>query len=203
MPTDAALCSSHATESTHSIKLWRAAPSAATFFITAPSTPLESAAGAWMGHERKRGNSAIEFLLRGNSQGFSVIVGNTEALTQVKYVITLDTDTQLPRDSARQLIGVMAHPLNHPQFDRPPFQADSEQTHAPRNAAASRRIVTAGYGILQPRVAVSLPGTRRSPYARLYSGEPGLDPYTRTVSDVYQDAFGEGSLSQGHLDVSL
>jgi len=93
----------------------------------------------------------------------------------VKYVITLDTDTQLPRDSARQFVAAMAHPLNRPQYD----------------PTAQR--VTAGYGILQPRVAVSLPGTNRSRYARLNAGEPGIDPYTRAVSDVYQDLFGEGS----------
>ncbi|MGZ9059889.1 MAG: cyclic beta 1-2 glucan synthetase, partial [Burkholderiaceae bacterium] len=155
----------------------------------------------WMGHERKRGKLGdLNALLRGNARdAFSLIVGDTEALSQVKYVITLDTDTQLPRDSARQLVGVMAHPLNRPQFDRPRL----DRPHSDRaTRSANRRVVTTGYGILQPRVAVSLPGTRRSPYARLYSGEPGLDPYTRTVSDVYQDAFGEGSfIGKGIYDV--
>jgi hypothetical protein len=137
---------------------------------------------AWMGRERKRGKLGdLNALLRGNpGDAFSLIVGNTEPLLQVKYVITLDTDTQLPRDSARQLVGAMAHPLNWPQFDRPPF--DPAHPDRPQRINA-RNVVTAGYGILQPRVAVSLPETRRSPYARLYSGEPGLDPYTRTVSD--------------------
>ncbi|MBC8119056.1 MAG: cyclic beta 1-2 glucan synthetase, partial [Burkholderiaceae bacterium] len=146
----------------------------------------------WMGYERKRGKLGdLNALLRGHSSpAFSLIVGATEVLTDVKYVITLDTDTQLPRDSARQLVGVMAHPLNSPQFDRP----TSDQS--------GRRVVTTGYGILQPRVAVTLPSTRRSIYARLYGGEPGLDPYTRTVSDVYQDAFDEGSfIGKGIYDV--
>ncbi|HKO66351.1 MAG TPA: glucoamylase family protein [Burkholderiaceae bacterium] len=156
---------------------------------------------AWMGRERKRGKLGdLNALLRGHpGDAFSVIVGNTEPLLQVKYVITLDTDTQLPRDSARQLVGAMAHPLNEPQFDRPhfdPAHPDREQRIKPQH------VVTAGYGILQPRVAVSLPETRRSPYARLYSGEPGLDPYTRTVSDVYQDVFHEGSfIGKGIYDV--
>ncbi len=140
----------------------------------------------WMGYERKRGKLAdLNALLRGRGQqAFSLIVVNISALIDVKYVITLDTDTQLPRDAARQFVGAMAHPLNRPHFD-------------PRMGR-----VTEGYGILQPRVAVSLPGTNRSRYARIYGGEPGMDPYTRAVSDVYQDVFGEGSfIGKGIYDV--
>ena len=145
--------------------------------------------GVWMGHERKRGKLAeLNALLRAlpatPGAGFACVVGNTAALTQVKFVITLDTDTQLPRDAARALVGAMAHPLNRPQYDR-----------------LTRRVV-AGYGILQPAVAVSLPGASRSRYARLNAGEPGIDPYTRAVSDVYQDLFGEGSfIGKGIYDV--
>ena len=140
----------------------------------------------WMGFERKRGKLAeLNSLLRGGRQdSFSLIVGTTEVLSGVKYVITLDTDTQLPRDSARQFVGAMAHPLNRAQFDD------------------ERQLVTGGYGILQPRMAVSLPGTNRSRYARLFGSEPGIDPYTRAVSDVYQDVFGEGSfIGKGIYDV--
>ncbi|MFA6312666.1 MAG: glucoamylase family protein [Sterolibacterium sp.] len=140
----------------------------------------------WMGYERKRGKLAdLNALLRGSGgAGFSLIVGNSAALSGVKYVITLDTDTQLPRDAARQFVGAMAHPLNRPRYD------------------PEQRRVVAGYGILQPRVAVSLPGTNRSRYARLYGGEPGIHPYTRAVSDVYQDVFGEGSfIGKGIYDV--
>jgi Cellobiose phosphorylase len=131
----------------------------------------------WMGYERKRGKLAeLNALLRGGSQDrFSRVIGKTDVLHTVKYVITLDTDTHLPRDSARQFVAAMAHPLNHPRYDE-----------------ASQRVCE-GYGILQPRVAVSLPGANRSRYARLNASEPGIDPYTRAVSDVYQDLFGEGS----------
>ena len=131
----------------------------------------------WMGYERKRGKLAdLNMLLReGNLDGFSLVVGDASVLAGVKYVITLDTDTQLPRDAARQFVGTMAHPLNRPVYDE------------------SRQRVVAGYGILQPRLSVSLPGGRQSRYARLHGGEPGIDPYTRAVSDVYQDAFQEGS----------
>ncbi|HEX7507003.1 MAG TPA: cyclic beta 1-2 glucan synthetase, partial [Polyangia bacterium] len=131
----------------------------------------------WMGYERKRGKLAAlnAFLRHGNAQSdFGLVIGNSEGLEQVKYVITLDTDTQLPRDAARQLVGALAHPLNRATFD--------ERTQR----------VCGGYGILQPRMAESLSGTR-SRYTQLWGSEPGLDPYTRAVSDVYQDLFQEGS----------
>jgi len=140
----------------------------------------------WMGYERKRGKLAeLNTLLRaGACEGFSLVVGATTALAGVRYVITLDTDTQLPREAARQFIGAMAHPLNRPVYD-----AELER-------------VRAGYGILQPRVSVSLPGANQSLYALLNSGDPGIDPYTRAVSDVYQDAFQEGSfIGKGIYDV--
>ncbi|MFA5941620.1 MAG: glucoamylase family protein [Sinimarinibacterium sp.] len=131
----------------------------------------------WMGFERKRGKLAeLNALLRGRgSDRFSLVVGDVEALATVRYVITLDTDTTLPRDSVRQFVGAMAHPLNRPRYDE------------------RRRVVCGGYGILQPRLAASLSGAARSRYAQLYGSEPGIDPYTRSVSDVYQDLFGEGS----------
>jgi cyclic beta-1,2-glucan synthetase len=140
----------------------------------------------WMGYERKRGKLGdLNALLRGGGAGaFSRIVGGTAVLYGVRYVITLDTDTQLPRDAARLLAGTMAHPLNRPRID----------------AAAGR--VVEGYGILQPRVAVSLTDAKRSHYSRLHGEEPGIDPYTRMVSDVYQDLFGEGSfIGKGIYDV--
>jgi cellobiose phosphorylase len=142
----------------------------------------------WMGYERKRGKLAdLNGLLRGAGQSaFALVVGDLAALTEVKYVITLDTDTQLPRDAAQQFVGAMAHPLNRPYYD------------------PEKNRVTEGYGILQPRVAVSLPGTNRSHFARLYGGDTGIDPYTRAVSDVYQDVFGEGSfIGKGIYDVDV
>ena len=131
----------------------------------------------WMGFERKRGKLAdLNRLLRsGASDRFSLVVGETAVLLNVKYVITLDTDTQLARDSAWQLVGTMAHPLNRAYYDE------------------SRQRVVAGYGILQPRVADRLSGANRSRYARMCASEFGIDPYTRVVSDIYQDLFGEGS----------
>jgi cellobiose phosphorylase len=144
--------------------------------------------GAWMGHERKRGKlAALNSLLRGGIEGdFSEVVGDAGQLSGVRYVITLDTDTQLPRDAAREMVGAMAHTLNRPVLD-----------------ARKRRVVD-GYGIMQPRVSVSLTSARRSWFVRLFAGEPGVDPYTRVVSDVYQDLFGEGSfVGKGIYDVDV
>lgn len=140
----------------------------------------------WMGYERKRGKLAdLNRLLReGNRGSFDRVVGELGALAGVKYVITLDTDTQLPRDAARQFVGAMAHPLNRPVYDE------------------VLQRVRVGYGILQPRVSVNLPGRTHSHYARLHGGQLGIDPYTRAVSDVYQDVFEEGSfIGKGIYDI--
>jgi cyclic beta-1,2-glucan synthetase len=144
----------------------------------------------WMGYERKRGKLAdLNSLLRGGAGGmagdrFSLVVGEAAVLANVRYVITLDTDTQLARDSARQFVGAMAHPLNRARYDE------------------DKQRVEEGYGILQPRVAASLPGANRSRYARMCGSDPGIDPYTRAVSDVYQDLFKEGSfIGKGIYDV--
>jgi len=156
------------------------------FFLLHRPRRWNAAEGVWMGYERKRGK-LMEFnaLLRGGSrERFSGIVGDTAVLSSIKYVITLDTDTQLPRDAARQLVGTMAHPLNHPVFD------------------ATRGIVTNGYSILQPRIGVSLSSARRSWFVRIFASDAGIDPYTREVSDVYQDVFQEGSyIGKGIYDV--
>lgn len=140
----------------------------------------------WMGFERKRGKLAdLNALLRGGGVGqFSLIVGRTDVLKDVRYVITLDVDTQLPRGAARQFVGAMDHPLNRPVYD------------------PDRRHIVGGYAILQPRVGISLPSAARSIYARLFGSDAGIDPYTRAVSDVYQDLFREGSfIGKGIYDL--
>ncbi len=142
----------------------------------------------WMGHERKRGKLAdLNALLRGDAgDRFAVVSGDTAVLTNVKYVITLDADTHLARDSAAQFVGAIAHTLNRARYDED-----------------SQRVVT-GYGILQPRVAAGLSGANRSWYARLSASELGIDPYTRAASDVYQDLFGEGSfIGKGIYEVDV
>jgi cyclic beta-1,2-glucan synthetase len=140
----------------------------------------------WMGYERKRGKlEQFNELLRGGPrEAFSEIVGDPDILPTIRYVITLDTDTALPRDAARRLVGTMAHPLNRPRFD-------------PKTGR-----VVEGYAILQPRTPISLTAANRSLFARLSCGEAGIDPYTREVSDVYQDVFAEGTyVGKGIYDV--
>jgi len=140
----------------------------------------------WMGWERKRGKlEEWNRLLRGATDtSFSVQVGEVGILPGVHYCLTLDSDTRLPRGAAKKLVGIIAHPLNRPRFD----------------ARLGR--VTEGYGILQPRVSVTMTSAAGSLFARLYAGHTGVDPYTTAVSDTYQDLFGEGSFTgKGLYDV--
>jgi cyclic beta-1,2-glucan synthetase len=156
------------------------------FFLLHRPRRWNAADGVWMGYERKRGKlTDLNLLLRGAPPArFSEIVGDLAVLKGVKYVITLDSDTQLPRDAARELAGTMAHCLNRPEFD------------------PKLGVVTDGYSIMQPRVGVSLPSANRSRFVRLFAGNAGIDPYTRAVSDVYQDLFQEGSyIGKGIYDV--
>jgi cyclic beta-1,2-glucan synthetase len=141
----------------------------------------------WMGWERKRGKLAEfnAYVRGGGLAGFSTVAGDVAALRGIRYVITLDADTVLPPEAGRLLIGALAHPLNRAEFD------------------PSRGRVVRGYGILQPRVGVSLPSANRSRFAAIHSGHPGVDPYTTAVSDVYQDLYGEGSFTgKGIYDVA-
>ncbi len=141
----------------------------------------------WMGYERKRGKlSELNALIQGNGKDcFSNIIGEESVYTSAKYVITLDTDTQLPRDVAWKMAATMAHPLNRPVYN------------------AKKKRVTEGYSILQPRVSNTLPFAGSSLYAKIHSDEAGTDPYTRAVSDVYQDMFDEGSfIGKGIYDIA-
>ena len=158
-----------------------------TFYVFHREREWNESEQVWMGYERKRGKlSALnKLLLSGDQSVFATIVGNCDQLKSTKYVITLDTDTQLPRDCARDLVATMAHPLNQPRFDE------------------KSEIVVAGFGILQPRVTASVGAKARSHYSELWSNEMGIDPYTRAVSDVYQDLFEEGSfVGKGVYEVS-
>ncbi len=150
----------------------------------------EGEIGRWIGWERKRGKlNELNRLLRGATDtSFISVTGHaaTPTLpTGIRFVITLDADTRLPKGTAYRLVGAMAHPLNRPRFDE-----------------RERRVV-GGYAILQPRITPSLPtGPDSTPYQKIISGPGGVDPYAAAVSDVYQDLFGEGSYTgKGIYDV--
>ncbi len=129
----------------------------------------------WMGWERKRGKLMdLNQLLRGHFDSFPVKIGDLSIFPNVRFVITLDSDTELPRGSARRMVGALAHPLNQAILD------------------PEKGVVVRGYGILQPRVGVSVQSSARSRLASIYSGQTGLDIYSRAASDVYQDLYGEG-----------
>ena len=142
--------------------------------------------GKWMGWERKRGKlEEFNRFLRGDRRtSFVIPIEPAAFLKTIKYVITLDSEIRLPRDTARKLVGTAAHPLNRPFYD----------------ASAGR--VTKGFGVLQPRIQISIESASKSIFAKLFSGNTGLDPYTTAVSDVYQDLFGEGIyIGKGLYDV--
>ncbi len=142
--------------------------------------------GTWMGRERKRGKlEDFNAFLLGAGDAFERKEGDLEALPAIRYVITLDSDTQLPLDSARKLVGTLAHPLNRAVMDE------------------LSGTVREGYGILQPRVSISMESASRSLLARICSGQTGLDPYSKAVSDVYQDLYGRATYTgKGIYDVA-
>ncbi|HQA66018.1 MAG TPA: glucoamylase family protein, partial [Bacillota bacterium] len=130
----------------------------------------------WMGWERKRGAlyEFNELLLGGKKASFEHIEGNISALKDVKYVITIDSDTKLSIETAKKLIGTITHPLNKAVVDE------------------GRGVVKEGYGLLQPRISVDIVSANTSRFARVFAGQGGIDIYTNAVSDIYQDYFGEG-----------
>ena len=135
--------------------------------------------GCWMGWERKRGKlHELNLLLRGNKDVSFINVSPGSKLSaglhNIRFVITLDADTILPSGAARRLVGTLAHPLNHARFDE------------------STGSVISGYTILQPRMEIHPRSSDYSWFTRIFAGDTGLDLYTRAVSDVYQDLFGEG-----------
>jgi cyclic beta-1,2-glucan synthetase len=160
----------------------------ARFLLLHRKRTWNAAEGTWMGWERKRGKlRELNRLLRGATDTtFVSTAGRPLAVPDaIRYVITLDADTRLPRGAAARLIGTLAHPLNQPSFD-----------------AQVGRVVE-GYGVLQPRITPTMPtGRHGSLYQRVFAGPAGIDPYAAAVSDVYQDLFGEGSYTgKGIYDV--
>ncbi len=156
------------------------------FFVFHRRRQWNPVQGCWMGWERKRGKlDEFNRLLRGDrTTNYAVRSADPAGLPRIRFVITLDVDTQLPREAARRLIGTLAHPLNRARLD-----------------TATGRVVE-GYGILQPRISFHLPAAGRSLFTRIWVSSAGIDPYSAAVSDVYQDLFGSGSFTgKGIYDV--
>ena len=147
----------------------------------------------WIGWERKRGKlHELNQFLRGETNlsfttitdGISTPRASSDALQQIRYVITLDSDTILPRGAACRLVGTLAHPLNQAVFDE-----------------KSGRVIS-GYTVLQPRMEIHPKSTNRSWFTRFFAGDAGLDLYSLAVSDAYQDLFQEGIyVGKGIYDV--
>ncbi len=149
------------------------------FFLFHRKRVWNESQGKWMGWERKRGKlHELNRFLRGGSHTTFIPAGerHPEEIPGVRYVITLDADTRVPRGAVARLVGTMAHPLNLPKF-----------------STREGRIVE-GYSIVQPRITPTLPANRDgSLFQKIFSGPSGMDPYAFAVSDVYQDLFGEGT----------
>lgn len=164
------------------------APAGPRFMLLHRRRIYNAAEGVWMGWERKRGKlHELNRLLRGATDTSFIASGEAPLVLPpgVRYVLTLDADTRLPREALLRLVGKMAHPLNQPRLD-----------------AKSQRVVV-GHAILQPRITPALPmGLEGSVYQRISSSPAGMDPYAMAVSDVYQDLFGEGSYTgKGIYDI--
>lgn len=188
MPGDEPLLAAAAAAIAELNRRYGPGPGGSRFLVLHRRRVFNAGENKWMGWERKRGKlHELNRLLRGATDTTYIPVGGAPVTVPagVRYVITLDADTKLPRDAVLRLIGKMAHPLNRPQFD-----------------VAEQRVVN-GYAILQPRVTPALPvGSEGSVYQRVFSSPGGMDPYAAAVSDVYQDLFGEGSYTgKGIYDV--
>ncbi len=158
----------------------------ARFFLLHRERRWSETEQVFMGWERKRGKlHEFNRLLRGATDTSFIDLAAPKLPDKVRFVITLDADTRLPRGSVKRLVGAMAHPLNRPRFDVP-----------------TNRVIE-GYAVLQPRITLSLPVEREGTlFQRVFSSHAGMDPYASAVSDVYQDLFGEGSFAgKGIYDV--
>ncbi|MGC9292596.1 MAG: glucoamylase family protein [Acidobacteriaceae bacterium] len=160
---------------------------ASRFVMLHRKRTLNPRQGVWMGWERKRGKLMdLNRLLMGGLDHFPFKAGDTSVLQGIRYVLTLDSDTKLPRDSVRRMVGAMAHPLHCAIVD------------------PQKKTVVAGYGLMQPRVGITVHSAARSRLAAVYSGQTGLDIYSRAISDMYQDLYGEGIFTgKGIYEVSI
>lgn len=144
---------------------------------------------AYLGWERKRGllNQFNEYILGNISNPFKTnTITNVASMPPIKYIITLDADTDLVLNSARELIGAMAHILNKPELNK------------------SEDLVIAGHALIQPRIGIDLMSSIKSLYTKIYAGAGGVDVYANAISDIYQDNFEEGIFTgKGIYDLKI
>ncbi len=161
-------------------------PGGSTFHLFQRRRLWNPSEGVWMGWERKRGK-LVEFveLLKGcTDTTYDHVIGDAAILSGIRYIITLDADTQLPIGTAQRMIGTLHLPYNRPRLNH------------------TRTRVVEGYGVLQPRIGISHASALRSRWANLWSADPGIDPYAFAVSDPYQDGLGQGIFTgKGIFDV--
>lgn len=161
-----------------------------TFFLFHRKRRWSDTENAYIGQERKRGKLEVlnRFLLSKLESSHENILyaGNFEDLRNIRYIITLDRDTELPKNRALKLIETIAHPLNEAVLD------------------INTKKVLRGYTLIQPRVTTSLPSSNKTYFSKIFSGAIGSDPYTEAVSDIYHDMLHEGSyLGKGIYDLSM
>ena len=144
---------------------------------------------AYLGWERKRGllNQFNEYILGNISNPFKTnTITNVASMPPIKYIITLDADTDLVLNSAKELIGAMAHILNKPELNK------------------SEDLVIAGHALIQPRIGIDLMSSIKSLYTKIYAGAGGVDVYANAISDIYQDNFEEGIFTgKGIYDLKI
>ena len=188
LPEDASVLE-FATQRIKDLNFRYGSPQLELFFLLHRPRRWNPSEGSWIGYERKRGKLAdLNAFLQGKASTgeFSLVIGKKEIFPSIKYVITLDADTQLPPKTAWKLIGTISHPLNRAVYSE-----------------AEGRVLS-GYGMLQPRMGVNLHEKNRTRYIRMQGGIGGADPYTHSTPDVYQDLFDEGSfIGKGIYDVDI
>jgi cyclic beta-1,2-glucan synthetase len=155
------------------------------FFLLYRERTWSNTENRWIGYERKRGKLELlnRFLTGNPSKELIIKVGNADFLHGIRYVITLDEDTQLPKETARVLVETISHPLNSPRL-------------------SSEGNIERGFTIIQPRVSTNFSLAKLSLFSEIFSDAASLDPYTQAISDIYQDLMHAGTYhGKGIYDV--
>ena len=144
----------------------------------------------YMGWERKRGAlTELNMLLLGkltDGQISNSMYLAHKDIPSVKYLITIDEDTKLSLNSAKELVAIISHPLNKPVLSK------------------NGKVIKSGYGLIQPAVGLDIEAANNSIFSKVFGGFGGLDIYTNAISNVYQDIFKEAIYTgKGIYDIEL